>query len=417
MLPLSAAAAARMRSTPSSELPSAPPAAARRVLVPLRFDAPPSPPEGAVVLHRCGGQTMGTTWSVRCLLAADDAADDRGKDAGNDAGKVAGNDAGNDAAGLDADGDADIDATAAAAVDAATIQAGIDALLAQIVAQMSNWLDDSDIGRFNGAPAGSWQSLPPACFSVLQAALAVARDSGGAYDPSAGPLVSLWGFGPDGARALPPTAAEVEAARVRCGWARIELDEEGQRARQPGGVSIDLCAIAKGYAVDAVSAWLSARGVSHHLVEIGGELRGEGVKPDGMPWWVELESPPAKDDARGGDATSHAGDAAASTVVALHGLSVATSGDYLRYFDSGGRRYAHTLDPRTGYPASHALASVTVLHRQCMMADALSTALTVLGPEAGMAFATQRGIAARMLLRTPQGFAERVSPAFAAMLA
>lgn len=384
MLPMSAAAATRTTSTP----PAAPASAERRVLVPLRFDAPPSPPEGAVVLHRCGGRTMGTTWSVRCLLAVDDAADDAADDAGDGAPAV------------------DVDA----AVDAAAIESGIDALLAQIVAQMSNWRDDSDIGRFNGAPAGSWLSLPPACFSVLQTALAVARDSGGAYDPSAGPLVSLWGFGPDGARAVPPTADEVEAARARCGWARIELDQDGQRARQPGGVSIDLCAIAKGYAVDAVSAWLSARGVPHHLVEIGGELRGEGVKPDGMPWWVELESPPATEDAR-------TNDAAVQTVVALHGLSVATSGDYLRYFDSGGRRYAHTLDPRTGYPASHALASVTVLHRQCMMADALSTALTVLGPEAGMAFATQRGIAARMLLRTPQGFTERVSPAFAAMLA
>lgn len=366
MLPMSAAAAPRTHSAPAS----APAFAARRVLVPLRFDAPPSLPEGAVVLHRCGGQTMGTTWSVRCLIA-----DDHGKEG-----------------------------------EAAAIAAGIEALLAQIVAQMSNWLDDSDIGRFNGAPAGSWLPLPPACFSVLQAALAVARDSGGAYDPSAGPLVSLWGFGPDGPRAAPPGADEVEAARARCGWARIELDEQGRRARQPGGVSIDLCAIAKGYAVDAVSAWLSARGVSHHLVEIGGELRGEGVKPDGMPWWVELESPPAAHDVR-------AVDAAEQTVVALHGLSVATSGDYRRYFDSGDRRYAHTLDPRTGYPVSHALASVTVLHRQCLMADALSTALTVLGPEAGMAFATQRGIAARMLLRTPRGFAERMSPAFEAMLA
>lgn len=346
---------------------SAPAPVARRVLVPLTLDAPPSPPDGAAVLHRCGGQTMGTTWSVRCLLGRDD--------------------------------------------DAASIEAGIDALLVQIVAQMSNWIDHSDIGRFNGAAAGSWLTLPPACFSVLQAALAVARDSGGAYDPSAGPLVTLWGFGPGGPRALPPSAVEVEAARSRCGWARIELDEEGRRARQPGGVSIDLCAIAKGYAVDAVSAWLSARGVPHHLVEIGGELRGEGVKPDGLPWWVELESPPPAEHA------ACTGDAAVQTVVALHGLSVATSGDYRRYFDSGGRRYAHTLDPRTGYPASHALASVTVLHRQCMMADALSTALTVLGPEAGMAFAMQRGIAARLLLRTPQGFTERVSPAFAAMLA
>ncbi|MDF3834129.1 FAD:protein FMN transferase, partial [Cupriavidus basilensis] len=193
-------------------------------------------------------------------------------------------------------------------------------------------------------------------------------------------------------------------ARALCGWQRIVLDEAAGRARQPGGVRLDFCAIAKGFGVDAVSRYLSGKGIASHLVEVGGELRGHGVKPDGLPWWVALESPPGTSPAM------------QDTLVALHGLSVATSGDYRRYFDSDGRRYAHTLDPRTGYPASHALASVTVLHPQCMLADAYSTALTVLGPEAGMVFARRHALAARFLIRHSNGFEERLSPAFEAML-
>lgn len=290
--------------------------------------------------------------------------------------------------------------------DAGAIGGGIRAVIGRVIAQMSNWEADSDLSRFNRAPSGSWHALPADAFAVLQAALQVARDSGGAYDPSAGPLVDLWGFGPAPARRAPPSPDDVQAARGRCGWARIEIDAAGRRAWQPGGVALDFCAIAKGFAVDAVARYLCEQGLEHHLTEIGGELRGHGVKPDGMPWWVALEAPP-------GAGT----DDAQQTLVALHGLSVATSGDYRRYFDSDGRRYAHTIDPRTGYPASHALASVTVIHPQCMLADALSTALTVLGPDAGMAHARRHGIAARFLVRTANGFLEHLSPAFAAMLA
>jgi thiamine biosynthesis lipoprotein len=290
------------------------------------------------------------------------------------------------------------------AIDEDALDAGIRAVLAGVIAQMSNWDESSDLGRFNRAAPGSWQVLPADCFAVLQAALQVARDSGGAYDPSAGPLVDLWGFGPAPRRSKAPAPAEVEQVRAACGWQRIVLDESACRVQQPGGVRLDFCAIAKGFGVDAVSRYLSGQGIGSHLVEIGGELRGHGVKPDGMPWWVALETPP------GGGAAGH------ETLVALHGLSVATSGDYRRYFDSEGRRYAHTLDPRTGYPASHALASVTVLHPQCMLADALSTALTVLGPEAGMVFARRHALAARFLIRRRGGFDERLSPAFEAML-
>ncbi|WP_420995782.1 FAD:protein FMN transferase [Cupriavidus sp. 30B13] len=333
----------------------------QRVLIPLSLGAAQPAPDATARVQRLRGESMGTTWSVAWAAPAD-------------------------------------------GPDAAALGAGIGAVLAEVVAQMSNWEPGSDLSRFNRAAPGTWQVLPADCFAVLQAALQVARDSGGAYDPSAGPLVDLWGFGPAPRRDTAPPLAEIEQARALCGWQRIELDAQHSRARQPGGVRLDFCAIAKGFGVDAVSRYLNAQGIASHLVEVGGELRGHGVKPDGLPWWVALEAPPAQ------------ASAGAATLVALHGLAVATSGDYRRYFDSGGRRYAHTLDPRTGYPASHALASVTVLHPQCMMADALSTALTVLGPEAGMVFARRHALAARFLVRRSGGFDERLSPAFEAML-
>lgn len=339
---------------------------APRVLVPFQMTSTGVQPHAGGRLRHLAGQTMGTTWSVAFVQAAD------------------------------------VDA------DVAELDARVRAVLARVDAQMSNWRDDSDITAFNRASAGQWIAMPDDAFHVLRTALRVARESGGAYDPSAGPLVDLWGFGPAPRRTAAPSADEVSAARERCGWAHVAIDEEGQRARQPGGVSLDLCAIAKGFAVDAVSLALTHAGIHHHLVEIGGELRGEGVKPDGMPWWVELETPDVQ--AAGIE----------QDLVALHGLSVATSGDYRRFFVDAAqphKRYAHTLDPRTGYPASHALASVSVVHRECMMADAWSTALTVLGPQAGMQLATSRDIAARFVMRVPEGFIETATPAYEAMCA
>lgn len=166
---------------------------------------------------------------------------------------------------------------------------------------------------------------------------------------------------------------------------------------------LDLSSVAKGYAVDQMARCLERHGVHHNLVEIGGELRGAGTKADGQPWWVELEGVPGSE-----------GQAAAA--VALHGLAVATSGDYRRFYHQGQRRASHTLDPRTGYPIANDVASVTVLHASCMAADALSTALTVMGPAEGIAFAEAQQLAARFLLRGPGGLAEVCSGAWRALL-
>ena len=182
------------------------------------------------------------------------------------------------------------------------------------------------------------------------------------------------------------------------------FDRAAARLLQPGGALLDFSSVAKGYAVDRLARCLEQHGVRHYLVEIGGELRGAGMKPDGQPWWVTLEGVPGADSP------------ATATVTALHGLSIATSGDYLRYFEYGSGRASHTLDPRSGYPIANGVASCTVLHPSCMAADALSTTITVLGPDAGPVFAEERGLAARLLLRRPGGLEERTTTAYRAML-
>ncbi len=282
------------------------------------------------------------------------------------------------------------------------LQAAVEAALAGVVAEMSDWEPGSDISRFNRAAAGSWRELPPGFFTVLDHALALAEATAGAYDPTAGRLVDLWGFGPTPPLELPPLDADIAAALTTAGWQRLKVDRARRAVQQPGGLRLDLSSIAKGYGVDAAAEALRAAGVEHYLVEVGGELLGAGLKPDRSPWWVEIEAPP--------------GIAMTPIVAALHGLAIATSGNYRRFFDADGRRFAHTLDPRSGKPVDNGVASVTVLHPSCMAADAMATALTVLGPVKGLEFASLRGVAAHFMIESDGGFVERMTPAFGAML-
>lgn len=283
------------------------------------------------------------------------------------------------------------------------VQSAVEAELDAVVRAMSNWESDSELSRYNRAAAGDWCVLSPAFFTVLRVALALAAETDGAYDPTAGALVDLWGFGPAGPIAAPPEASAIAEARVRTGWQRLRLDPDARRALQPGGVALDLSSIAKGHAVDAVSSALGALGIEHHLVEIGGELRGSGLKPDGQPWWVQLEVPEAP------------GLRLPDMVVALHGLAIATSGDYRQGFTHGSQRYSHTLDLRSGQPLQNDLAAVTVLHAEAMQADALATALMVLGLDEGLAFAERKGLAARFVQRTRSGLDQHLSPALRCM--
>lgn len=310
---------------------------------------------------------MGTTWTVRCALPA--------------------------------------------TADVSALPDIIQSQLDRVVTQMSTWEANSDLSRYNRAAPGTWHTFPAECFEVLRHALSMAEASNGAYDPTAGPLVNAWGFGPDRAPGERPDEATLTAARRRVGWQRVEIETTTRRVYQPGGIYLDFSAIAKGYGVDAVMQALNAHGITHALVEVGGELRGQGIKPDGQPWWVGLENPPAS-----GDEVRQLPE----TVVALHGLSVATSGDYRRFFlavDQNGSSvcHSHTIDPRTGEPIHHGLAAVTVVHPVCMAADAISTALNVLGAAAGQRFAAEHGIAARFVQRDGAHLQEMLSPAFEAL--
>lgn len=270
----------------------------------------------------------------------------------------------------------------------------IEAVLARIIGLMSNWEAASDISRFNRAPPGVWVALPDDFAIVLRAGLDMARTSGGAFDPAIGHAVEAWGFGP---------SQRIGAALAVPGgppWRAIELADG--KARRLRDVALDLSGIAKGFAVDAMADALTGMGVASFLVEIGGELRGAGVKPDMQPWWVDLESPP--------------GLALPVLRVALCGLSVATSGDYRRFRSSANGRLSHSIDPASGAPIGNDVASVSVLHPQAMLADAWATAITVLGPERGMALATREGLAALLIRREGEGAREYMTPALAAML-
>lgn len=326
-----------------------------RVLIPSTDRAPARPPSN--LIWSLNGETMGTTWSVRAVPAP---------------GTVQ-----------------------------ADLQAAIQAELDAVVAVFSPWEIDSEISRFNLAPPGTW-ALTDDFWSLLDASMDLADDTNGAVDPTLGAIVDLWGFGPAGPRNDLPSDDQIATALGVSGWQRLRLHRAGQAAVQPGGLTLDFSGIAKGHAVDRISERLTALGASSHLIDVGGELRGRGVKPDAQPWWVEIEQPPGSQVPR--------------TVAALFDIAVATSGDYRRAFLHGHKLYPHTLDGRTGRPVDNGLTSVTVFDTSAMRADALATALTVKGPEDGFSYAVEMGLNAHFVIRTGSGLIERMTPAFAAMM-
>lgn len=295
------------------------------------------------------GPTMGTRWSVTCDAAPD--------------------------------------------TDVQALQTALAAAVQQVDAQMSPWLPGSDLNRLNHAPVGAWVTLPAEIMEVLVCALDVCRLSAGAFDPAAGALVDAWGFGavrdaPD-AEAIRTATSAAPVARIPT-YEALELDSGMLRARKHAPVHLDLCGIAKGYAVDRMADVLRQNGVPHALVALDGELRAVGGQADGQPWAVAVESP-------------ETGRRAVHSVVELQDLAVATSGDYRHYLQVGDARLAHTMDTRRGAPVRNEVASVTVLARQCMHADAWATALLVAGPGEGLALAQRMGLEVLWMLRRGNG--------------
>jgi thiamine biosynthesis lipoprotein len=271
--------------------------------------------------------------------------------------------------------------------------------LDRVEAAMSTWRPDSELSRLNAAPAGAWFAVSEGLLRVLEAARQEHVRCGGAFDATVGPLVDLWGFGARLRRRW-PLDTDVAEALARAGMDALAVDPARGGVRKiRGDVSLDLCGIAKGHAVDRVAAALESAGVRDYLVDVGGELRSAGRAPRGGPWRVGIERPlPGRVEVR--------------RVVALDGAALATSGDYRHYVEHAGRRYSHTVDPRSGEPVTHSLAAVSVIAATAMTADALSTAMMVLGPQAGPALAESLGVPALFQQRDVGGVVERMSAGF-----
>lgn len=276
----------------------------------------------------------------------------------------------------------------------------IASVLEAVNQQMSTYRPDSELSGFNAAGAETWIPVSADVLTVVEEALRVSRLTAGAFDPTVGPMVDLWGFGPGDRRQDVPSSDKIAAMQRAVGHALVETrTEPSALAKVAPGVGLDLSGVAKGFGVDKVAELLQARGVDNYLVEVGGELRGQGNGPGGRPWRVGIEKP-----------TAVLGDI--QRIVDLNRAALATSGDYRLFFERDGQRYSHILDPSTGHPVDHALASVTVVAATTMEADAFSTSLLVLGPEAGLRFASEHDVAAYFVVDRGKDFTATASPAF-----
>lgn len=262
------------------------------------------------------------------------------------------------------------------------VVAALEETFALVIQQMSHWEPGSDLSRFNREPG--WHELKPDFLHVLTRALEIAQITEGAYNPALARRMDMLGFGPS-----------LDGPNGSGSWRDIQLDPANRSAFQPGGVALDLSSIAKGHAVDLCAARLRALGIPSFLMEIGGEFVGEGVKPDAQPWWIELE---LSDIAAVHGEPRH-------TDVALVGLAIATSGDFVRRREG----LSHLLDGRTGTQLHGELSGVSVIHVSAMEADGWATALFALGVEQGMAMADAQGLAAVFATRTQDGARSRLS--------
>ena len=309
-------------------------------------------------LHTIIGETMGTTYAVK-VVSADDT------------------------------------------FDPARTRLAIETWLDQINSRMSHYLVDSEVAMFNRSFTTDPFPLASETVDLIATANEISRVSNGAFDITVGPFVDAWGFGPKEPPEILPGSKALEELSAFVGYDLLVVDREAstvQKRRKE--LSVDLSAIAKGHAVDAVAAMLGELGLTDYLVEIGGELRANGNNQQGRPWRVAIERPDA-------------GQVSKARIIELRDQSIATSGEYRNYYERDGARVSHTIDPRTGRPVSHELLAVSVLAQYCALADARATALEVLGPAAGYALAIEQGWVALFLIRGEDGrLVERATPAF-----
>ncbi|MDD9998829.1 MAG: FAD:protein FMN transferase [Rhodospirillaceae bacterium] len=336
-----------------------------------RLSRMPAALAATLILGSCGGepdtlelrgQTMGTSYSVRIVAPAD-----------------------------------------ASAVSLVLLRRRVAARLEDLENVFSTYRPDSEVSRFNAHPGQEWFGVSPEFLDVLEQAVTVSQLTDGAFDATIGRLVELWGFGAGDTLGRIPDREVLEQLLSDAGIEYLQFRDSPPTVRRTRpGVQLDFSAIAKGYAVDRVWELLSEAGLAAYLVDVGGEVRTRGRHADGRDWSIGVENPDG---------------AGVAEAVPLRNAAIATSGDYRNFFEYEGRRYSHVLDPRSGWPVSHELTAVSVISTTTVMADALATALLVLGPETGLELAEREQIAARLVVRSADGLTVLRTPAFEAALA
>jgi len=286
--------------------------------------------------------------------------------------------------------------------EALQLQQKIDVVLKQVNQEMSTYIPDSEISRFNQSTSLKPVEISAGFARVLAESIRLGELSGGKLDITVGPLVNLWGFGPEQRPEKVPSDEILASTRSRVGLKNLHLDGN-QLSKGIPNLYIDLSTTAKGYGVDVVAELIEANGITNYLVEIGGEMRLKGFKHTGELWAIAIEKPIL--DPSGEQRAVH-------QVIIPKDNAIATSGDYRNYFEADGQRFSHIIDPATGKPINHNLVSVTVIAPASMTADGLSTSLMVMGEEQGMEFAVKNDLAALFISKTENGFSEQFTVKF-----
>lgn len=283
--------------------------------------------------------------------------------------------------------------------DYSNIESDINDLLKEVNRQMSTYIPTSEISEFNKSESTDWIEISEDFAFVVDEALKICEASEGYFDITIGPLVNLWGFGPENRPTLIPTDEEIQNRLNEIGYAKVSVKLNPPMIKKENPkIQIDLSAIAKGFGVDKVADYLSSKGFNNYMVEIGGEVRTSGTNHKADDWKIGISTPDAK--------------MGIQKVVNISDNSLATSGDYYNYFENEGKRFSHTIDPRTGKPITHKLASVTVIHKSCAKADGIATAIDVMGPELGLKFADKMELPIFMIVRDGNNFVEKMNKNF-----
>ncbi|MDD7912042.1 FAD:protein FMN transferase [Pseudovibrio exalbescens] len=266
---------------------------------------------------------------------------------------------------------------------------------------LSNWIPTSEVEEFNKSTSTEWTPVSADFSDIMQSSLRLHEMSGGRFDVTLAPLIDLWGFGPSEDVPDEPSLEAINEALNAVGMTTMlefETNPPALRKVNPD-TTVNLSAIAKGFGVDKIAQTLEANGFNEYLVEIGGDLFARGMNSKGTPWVVGIEKP---------DPTQRV----LQRVIRVENLGMATSGDYRNYKEVNGQRFSHIIDPVTGRPINHTLASVTVLAESAALADGLATAIYAMGPEKGMELAERENLPVYMIVRSGDGFIEKASNAF-----